>query len=168
MNTATSTPMPPDAAQTFDTLNEYRSLVQQIISSAQHTLVICENNLSEADIDSKRVFDALWQFFTATPTARLQLLLKDNLYLGQSCPRFAQLRERFGHLIEVRIMDDSIRNWAKGFVIADRTRYLVRQHFDYHRGECDDSPTQVAILQQQFAELWSQSHPDTGSQRLYL
>lgn len=169
---ATFTPVPNEetasAATPFDTRNGYQAAISNLINLAEHTLKICENDLAESDLGSLRNQQGLWAFFSQTSPGRMQLLLANTGVLAQRHPRFIQLCDRFGHLIEIRQIPDYLSHKRQGWMIGDDEHYLIRHHYDWQRGESGCNSKYAAQLKQQFATLWEQSTPCSASQRLDL
>ncbi|WP_410498643.1 hypothetical protein [Chitinibacter sp. S2-10] len=168
MATSTLPPSNDATSSTFDTLQGYRSAVIAIISQARHTLQLCEKDFAECDLGSRANQQILWDFFSQASPGRLQLLASNTDYLAGHCPRFLQLRDRFAHLIEIRVIPEYVQYGQKGWMLADQSHYLIRHHYDWYRGELAQDAKYAALLQQQFATLWEQSEPASSLQRFDL
>lgn len=171
MNMATLPPTPqpePALVTPFDRKQSYQMAFQAIMQRAQRELILCENDFAESDLSSKACHAILWAFFTAPSPGQLKILLKSADYLAAHCPRLMQLREQFGHRIEIRQISESCPDLDQGFLIADRQFFLQRHHFSSYRGEYGENPRTVALLQHDFALLWEQASPPDSLQRLYL
>lgn len=165
MNMATcSFPEP----QRFDSYAEYRSAFAAVILAAQHELLLCEQDFSQCDFGSKVIREALWAFFAANPPGKMRLIAFNSNYLTNNCQSFLQLKEKFSHRIELRIANDSCNSWHQGFILADRHCLLRRHHFNWPRGEITTDSGAVAVMQQQFNDLWENSDTNSDWQRLYL
>ncbi|WP_373975026.1 hypothetical protein NT239_15530 [Chitinibacter sp. SCUT-21] len=165
---ATYTPAQNDSAQPFDTRAGYQKAFSTVISQARHTLILCENDFAESDLGCLSNQKALWAFFSQSSPGRMQLLVAKADFLAQQCPRFIQLLDRFGHLIELRVIPEHLKHWQKGWLIADQLNYLIRHHYDWYRGELGSDAKTTALLKQQFATLWEQSTSTSALQRLDL
>ncbi|MBM5571087.1 MULTISPECIES: DUF7931 domain-containing protein [Deefgea] len=141
---------------------------QATLELAQRELLLCENNFAESALNSKACHDALWSFFTQAPSSQLKILLHSADFLAAHCPRLLQLRDQFGHRIEIRQISESERSFDKGFIIADQQYFLQRHHHSSYRGEYGAESRTVALLQHDFDLLWEQASPPDGLQRLYL
>jgi hypothetical protein len=141
---------------------------QATLQRAQRELILCENDFSESDLGSKACHDILWAFFSAPSPGQLRIILQSADYLAAHCPRLLQLRDQFGHRIEIRQVTESNSDFNQGFVIADRQYFLQRHHFSSYRGESGENSRSVALLQHDFALLWEQAAPPDSLQRLYL
>jgi hypothetical protein len=169
MNMATLPPTPePQLVTPFDRKQSYQMAFQATLQVAQRELILCENDFSESDLGNKICHNILWRFFTAPSPGQLKILLKNADYLAAHCPRLMQLRDQFGHRIEIRQLAESSQDFDQGFVIADRQYFLQRHHFSSYRGEYGENPRSVALLQHDFSLLWEQASPPDSLQRLYL
>ncbi len=169
MNMATS-PLNPsnEALVPFDRKLSYQAAFLATLRLARRELILCERDFCESDIGSRACHDALWDFFTATPSGRLKIWVQNADFLATRCPHLLQLRDRFAHLIEIRQGNDFLQGKEKGFVVADRQFFLQRHHFSSFRGEAGENPSIVANLQHDFALLWEQASQPDSLQRLYL
>ncbi|QZA78704.1 hypothetical protein K4H28_04650 [Deefgea tanakiae] len=152
----------------FDRKHSYQMAFQFTLQRAQRELILCEKDFSESALGSKACYDILWAFFTAPSSGQLKVLLHEADHLGAYCPRLLQLRDQFGHRIEIRQISETERGFDKGFVIADRQYFLQRHHYSSYRGEFGCDSRAVALLQHDFALLWEQASPPDGLQRLYI
>lgn len=148
--------------QHFDSRDSYRSALNQLIGNAQHRLWFHEKTLEESDFSSRATHDLLWQFLTRTPAGTIRILLHNPDYLLNQCPRFMQLRERFAHLIEIRVANEDAPAFETAFVLADEDSYLKRNHFNWMRGETGADGRESAILEHLFDQLWERSAPPVG------
>lgn len=152
----------------FDRKQSYQMAFQATLQLAQRELLMCEKDFAESDLGSRACHDILWSFFTQTPSSQLKILLHAADHLGAHCPRLLQLRDQFGHRIEIRQINETERGFDKGFIIADQQYFLQRHHHSSYRGEHGADSRTVALLQHDFALLWEQASPPDGLQRLYL
>ncbi len=159
---------PTTSVTPFDRKQSYQMAFEATLQLAQRELLLCENDFSESNLGSKACHDILWTFFTQPSASQLKILLHAAEHLGTLCPRLLQLRDQFGHRIEIRQISDTGRGFDKGFIIADQQYFLQRHHYSSYRGESGTDSRTVALLQHDFALLWEQASPPEGLQRLYL
>ncbi|MGL6039639.1 MAG: hypothetical protein ACRC01_00395 [Deefgea sp.] len=152
----------------FDRKQSYQMAFAATLQLAQRELILCEKDFSESNLGSKTCHDILWAFFTRPSAGQLKILLHEAEHLGAFCPRLLQLRDQFGHRIEIRQISETDRGFDKGFIIADQQYFLQRHHYTSYRGEYGNESRTVALLQHDFALLWEQASPPEGLQRLYL
>lgn len=146
----------------FDTLSGYRAALANLIGDARHRLWIYERSLQEADPGSPAMHDLLWRFLVRSPAGRVRILVQNPDWLLNHSPRLMQLRERFAHLIEIRVAHEEMALLTTAIVLADEDRYLKRNHFDWMRGEAGAGRRESALLENQFALLWEHAGPPVG------
>lgn len=159
---------PTTSVTPFDRKQSYQMAFQTTLQLAQRELLLCEKDFAESDLGSKTCHAILWAFFTQTASSQLKILAHATEHLGAHCPRLLQLRDQFGHRIEIRQIGETERRFDKGFIIADQQYFLQRHHHSSYRGEHGADSRTVALLQHDFALLWQQASPPDGLQRLYL
>lgn len=146
----------------FDTLPGYRAALASLIGDARHRLWIYERSLQEADLGCPAMHDLLWRFLVRSPAGRVRILVHNPDWLLNHSPRLMQLRERFAHLIEIRVAHEEMALLTTAIVLADEERYLKRNHFDWMRGEAGDVRRELMLLENQFALLWEHAGPPAG------
>ncbi|BCL74810.1 hypothetical protein JHS3_05460 [Jeongeupia sp. HS-3] len=157
--------LPADPPFRIDRHRDYRDAFATLVASARKTLWLAEDDFRITDLGSRVVCDALWDFFVGG--GQLQLAAWRCEYLATEAPRFMQLRDHFGHRMQwLRVPEDS-GLIAYGLSISDGKHYLTRRHADWPHGELG-STSSVALLQQQYAEIWAAAQPESTWNRLYL
>ncbi|MBM3114914.1 hypothetical protein [Jeongeupia naejangsanensis] len=158
--------LPADPPVAIDRHRDYADAFATLIASARRTLWLAEDDFRIADLGSRAVCDALWAFFVHG--GELKLAAWRTGYLASDAPRFIQLRDRFGHRMQLLRVAEDCGLAAQGLAIADAQHYLKRHHADWPHGELGSSAANVALLQQQFDELWVNARPESAWNRLYI
>ncbi|AOX99832.1 hypothetical protein [Jeongeupia sp. USM3] len=158
--------LPADPPRAIDRHRDYADAFAALVASARRSLWLAEDDFRIADLGSRAVCDTLWTFFVHG--GELRLLAWRSGYLASDAPRFMQLRDRFGHRMQLLRVADDGGPAAQGLAIADGLHYLKRRHADWPHAELGSHGNTVALLQQQFDEIWTTARPEPGWSRLYI
>lgn len=154
--------------QKFDRYADYQTAFLALIDSAEHSLVLHEDDFSVTGLDSRAAHDALMAFMLRNPAASVRLLARRAEWISAHCPRLLQLRETRGHQFSMRLMSDNSAPLPCPFGIADMQRIVRRIHFDWARGETSDDARESARALQAFEIAWETAILDSSWQRLGL
>ncbi|GHD57889.1 DUF7931 domain-containing protein [Jeongeupia chitinilytica] len=158
--------LPAEPPVAIDRHRDYAEAFAALVASARRTLLLAEDDFRLADLGSRAVCDGLWTFFVGG--GELKLLAWRSGYLASAAPRFMQLRDRFGHRMQLMRVAEDDGTSAQGLAIADGQHYLKRHHADWPHATLGSNPADVALLQQQFDALWASAQPESAWNRLYI
>lgn len=143
--------------------NLYSEAIKHTIRSAEHTLLIFDQDLSHGDFSSIATYTLLQSFLSQNITSQLFVILQDATYFQNKCPRLINLLETFGHKMQVHITNESAKYAKDCFILVDNKHYIRRIHIDQARFKYafDDIST-VSALNNRFSEL-KETIQDTAS-----
>lgn len=111
----------------------YSEAINLILKSAQHKLLIFDQDLSRGNFASLEKSAALQNFLSANIASQLTIILHDASYLQNKCPRLLNLLKVYGHKMRVHITNTSVKHAKDCFILADSAHYIKRIHIDQSR-----------------------------------
>lgn len=152
----------------FESMREYESMFDELVTNTQNVIRIFDRTLSAA-YNSPLRCEALAAFLRADPLNRLHVVLHETEGLEQVCPRFIALLQRFNHVAKARQTPRWARHVHDPFVIFDASHYLHRFHYAHMRfARGRDEIEGAQQLLDRFGELWDASQPALGATVLGL
>jgi hypothetical protein len=140
----------------FSTRTEFEQHVQSCFARAQLSLQLFDPDFALWNLGSSASDAALRRFLSGG--GRLQLVAHSNAHLEQHAPRLLRLLKDYGHAIECRITNKSIKLLTDSFCIADGRDIVRRFHADHLRGEAVfDSPPDTKTCNDRFEAIWQES-----------
>jgi len=132
----------------------YNEAIQLIIQSAEHELLIFDQDLKRGEFSSLTTYELLQQFLSQQITSRVSIILQDSAHFQDKCPRLLNLLKTFGHKMSVHVTNQSAKHAKDCFILADGKHYIKRIHIDQARFKYayDDVAT-VKALHTRFEEL---------------
>ncbi len=132
----------------------YSEAVNLILKSAQHKLLIFDQDLSHGNFASLEKSIFLQTFLSANIASQLTIILQDASFLQNKCPRLLNLLEVYGHKMRVYITNTSVKHAKDCFILADGKHYIKRIHIDQARFKyVFDDMQSVEALNNRFIEL---------------
>lgn len=132
----------------------YNEAIKLIIQSAEHELLIFDQDLKLGGFSSLAIYELLLQFLSQQITSSLSIILQDSAHFQDQCPRLLNLLKLFGHKMRVHVTNQSAKHAKDCFILADGKHYIKRIHIDQARFKYafDDMAT-VKALNTRFDEL---------------
>ncbi|PKO45818.1 MAG: hypothetical protein CVU29_07590 [Betaproteobacteria bacterium HGW-Betaproteobacteria-22] len=123
--------LPPDKIITGEHL--YNEAIHIVLASAQHELLIFDQDLSHGDFASSRRYELFRDFLANHLNSRLVIILQDSSYFLHKCPRLFGLLKIYAHKMQVFVTNDTAKHAKDCFILADGAHYLRRFHIDQAR-----------------------------------
>jgi len=132
----------------------YNEAIKLIIQSAEHELLIFDQDLKLGEFSSLATYELLQQFLSQHITSHLSIILHDSAHFQDKCPRLLNLLKTFGHKMRVHVTNQSAKHAKDCFILADGKHYVKRIHINQARFKYayDDIAT-VKALNTRFEEL---------------
>ena len=132
----------------------YAEAINIILASAQHELLIFDQDLSHGDFSSIEKFELFQQFLISNPDSRITIILQDTVYFQEKCPRLFNLLIVYRHKMTVYETNQSAKHAKDCFVLADNTHYIKRINIDQARFKyCLNDLVSTEALNTRFKEL---------------
>jgi hypothetical protein len=132
----------------------YSEAISLILATAQHELLIFDQDLSHGDFSSLEKYDLLYQFLSKNVASQLKIILQDAWYFQSKCPRLSNLLEIYGHKMSVHVADTSMKQFKDCFILADGKNYIKRIHIDQARFKYAlNDNVSAEVLTNRFMEL---------------
>lgn len=132
----------------------YGDAISIILASAQHELLIFDQDLSHGDFTSLEKYELLREFLSKNITSQLTIILQDTTYFQEKCPRLYQLLVTYGHKMQACVTNDTVKHAKDCFILADGQHYIKRIHIDQARFKYAlNDPASVKLLHGRFSEL---------------
>lgn len=137
----------------------YAEAINIILASAQHELLIFDQDLSRGDFASKQKYDLLQQFLNKSPNSHLTIILQDTAFFQNNCPRLFNLLTIYRHKMTVYETNQSVKHAKDCFILADGQNYIKRIHIDQARFKYGlNDPASAGLLNTRFKELLEATH----------
>lgn len=132
----------------------YAEAINIILASAQHELLIFDQDLSHGDFAGLQKHELLQQFLSKNPNSRLTVILQDAVFFQEKCPRLFNLLNVYGHKVTVYETNQSAKHAKDCFVLADDQNYIKRIHIDHARFKYGlNDLVNAGVLNSRFKEL---------------
>lgn len=147
----------------------YNEAIDLILSRAQHELWIFDQDLRHGGFTSLEKYTALNSFLSTHIASKLIILLQEDDFFRNHCPRLASLLEIYGHKMRVHITTASAKHAKDCFILADGQHYIKRIHIDQARFRfAFNDPLSVEVLHNRFLELLESSEATASLKPLGL
>jgi len=144
--------------QSFDTRAGFQAALDAVFGRARLTLKMFDPDFASWELGSLRN-DALLRTFLRGG-GRLQLVAHSNARLERDAPRFLRLLHDYGHLIECRLTNRSLRHLTDSFCLGDERDIVRRFHSDFFRGEVNfDEPSSTQSGLERLEGIWAETAP---------
>ncbi|AVR98022.1 DUF7931 domain-containing protein [Pseudoduganella armeniaca] len=142
--------------QAFDTRAAFQAQLALLLGRARVSLRMFDPDYADWQLGSAST-DALLRAFLRGGGS-LQLVAHSNARLERDAPRFLRLLQDYGHLIECRVTNRSLRHLTDSFCVADERDIVRRFHRDFFRGEADfDAPSSTQTCLERFEGIWAET-----------
>jgi hypothetical protein len=132
----------------------YSEAINLILKSAQHKLLIFDQDLSRGNFASLEKSAVFQNFLSTNIASQLTIILHDASFLQNKCTRLLSLLEVYGHKMRVHITNTSVKHAKDCFILADGEHYIKRIHIDQARFKyAFDDKKSVEVLHNRFMEL---------------
>lgn len=132
----------------------YAEAINIILASAQHELLIFDQDLSHGDFASLQKYELFQQFLSQNVNSRLTIILQDTGFFQEKCPRLFNLLNVYRHKMTVYETNQSVKHAKDCFVLADNQHYVKRIHIDQARFKYGLNDLEsVDVLDSRFKEL---------------
>lgn len=132
----------------------YSEAINLILKSAQHKLLIFDQDLSCGNFASLEKSGFFQNFLNANIASQLTIILHDASFFQNKCPRLLNLLEVYGHKMRVHLTNTSVKHAKDCFILADGAHYIKRIHIDQARFRyAFDDLQSVEVLNNRFMEL---------------
>ena len=139
---------------------DYESAIDRVIDTAQHTLHIFDDNLTNGGYASLKRHDALNAFLRKSGKNRLIVVLHDTEHVSAYCPRIMNLLKMHSHAMAIHKTMEHARFARDPFVVADDLLYVHRFHRDGARSLLAiNDPAGARQIEERFQQLLEASHP---------
>jgi hypothetical protein len=146
------------ARESFDTRAGFQAGLDAVFGRARLTLKLFDPDFASWELGSVRN-DALLRAFLRDG-GRLQLVAHSNARLERDAPRFLRLLQDYGHVIECRVTNRSLRHLTDSFCVADGRDVVRRFHCDFFRGEVNlDEPSSTQSVLERLEGIWAETAP---------
>lgn len=146
------------AAQAFDTRAGFQAQLAALLGRARVSLHMFDPDYADWQLGSSGSEALLRAFLRGG--GRLQLVAHSNSRLERDAPRFLRLLQDYGHLIDCRVTNRSLRHLTDSFCVADERDIVRRFHSDFFRGEADfDAPSSTQTSLERFEGIWAETMP---------
>lgn len=143
---------------TFTTKGGFVEQLTACLPRAEHTLRLFDPDFAIWNLGGSATDAMLRRFLRGG--GRLQLVAHDGRVIERDAPRFLRLVKDYGHAIEVRRTNQSLRQLTDSFCIADERHIVRRFHSDHFRGEAVfDGPADINTCLERFLTIWDESGP---------
>ena len=147
----------------------YAEAISIILASAQHELLIFDQDLSHGDFASKQKYDLFQQFLNKSPGSHLTIILQDTGFFQGKCPRLLNLLTIYRHKMTVYETNQSAKHAKDCFILADDQNYIKRIHIDQARFKYGlNDVTSAGVLNMRFKELLEATHDVVAISQLGL
>jgi len=142
----------------FTTKGGFVEQLSACLARAEHTLRLFDPDFAIWDLGGSATDAVLRRFLKGG--GRLQLVAHDGRTMEREAPRFLRLVKDYGHAIEIRRTNQSLRQLTDSFCIADDCHIVRRFHSDHFRGEAVfDGPVDINTPLERFLTIWDESGP---------
>lgn len=142
--------------QAFDTRAAFQAQLTVLLGRAQATLHMFDPDFADWQLGSSASDTLLRTFLRGG--GRLQLVAHSNARLERDAPRFLRLLQDYGHLIDCRLSNRSLRHLTDSFCVGDERDIVRRFHCDFFRGEADfDAPSSTQTSLERFEAIWAET-----------
>jgi len=148
---------------------EFELAINEVISRAQHEILIFGNQLSKGGYASITRHEILREFLSRGSPVSLQIILHEIDDFSQQYPRLFSLLQDYTHLMTVYQTNDQAKVAKDAFIIVDQSHYVRRFHMEQARFRYafNDLET-VAMLKMRFDELLESTSHKLSSSSLGL
>jgi hypothetical protein len=147
----------------------YAEAINIILASAQHELLIFDQDLSHGDFTSNQKYDLFQQFLNKSPSSHLTIILQNTVFFQSNCPRLLNLLTIYRHKMTVYETNQSAKHAKDCFILADDQNYIKRIHIDQARFKYGLSDlANTSLLNTRFKELLEATHDVVAISRLGL
>ena len=88
----------------------YAEVINIILASAQHQLLIFDQDLSHVDFASLEKYALIQQFLSKNITSRLTIILQSTTFFTEKCPRLFDLLALYGHKMTVHETSEAAKH----------------------------------------------------------
>jgi hypothetical protein len=132
----------------------YSEAINLLLKSAQHKLLIFDQDLSRGNFASSEKSGFLQDFLSTNIASQLTIILQDASFFQNKCPRLLNLLEVYGHKMHLHITNTSVKHAKDCFILADGAHYIKRIHIDQARFKyAFDDMQSVEALNNRFMDL---------------
>lgn len=166
-NLTTANPLQTNTVQTGE--RNYATALDLVIATAQHELLIFDQDFSSGDYVSIKRYELLRDFLSKMAPSKLNIILQYAQQFTNNCPRLLGLLETYGHKMTVYETNDVAKVAKDCFVIADKRHYVRRFHIDQARFKfAFDDEIEAANLNMRFDELLDETIESVSITKLGL
>lgn len=132
----------------------YSDAISLILGSAQHELLIFDQDLSHGDFNSLQKYTLLQEFLSKNIASHLTIILQDTDFFINKCPRLFNLLTVYDNKMSVHITNSSVKHAKDCFILADKQHYVKRIHIDQARFKYAlNDKISVEVLNNRFKEF---------------
>ena len=175
---ATSTPVPPDSAEspvpsprheTLVTVAAQVEAIDTLIGLAKRSIHVFDTDLSDMGWNDVARAEKIVAFLRARRTSRLEIIVHDTGWVERSCPRLTRLLKYYGHAVAILRTGEDARRAMDPLLIVDDTHFLHRFHIAQPRAEfAIDAPVAAKPLVERFDAIRASAEPGLTSNGLGL
>ncbi|MCK9502844.1 MAG: GNAT family N-acetyltransferase [Porticoccaceae bacterium] len=148
---------------------EFARAALTLVDHSDRTIRIFSDHLNPRVYDSEVFCSAIHRLATRHVNARVQLLVRDNSWLGRHHHRLVEAHHRLQSRIELRCLTPEIEVQHQEFMSGDEKSVLYFVNPGHYQGYlCLYSPIEARRLNTEFDSLWSHSEPDPQMRKLYI
>jgi len=140
---------------------EFANAALSLVDHSDRAIRIFSSHLNPPVYNSQAFCSAIHKLATNHPNAKVQLLVRDSLWLGRHFHRLVETQQRLQSRIELRCLTSEIETQHQEFMTGDDSSVLYFVNPGHYQGYlCLYSPRDVRRLNTEFDSLWSHSEPD--------
>lgn len=127
------------------------------VEAAQHHIMIFDRDGKYFGLDRKAAAELLSVFLLKQDLARVEIIVHDADFIEKHCPRLVPVIRRFAPRFTVRVTEEGIRHFARGFAIFDDKAVIRRPHFDRSTSYWDTDEHAIGLAKELMEQLRRQS-----------
>lgn len=153
----------------LETSLEHKAASLALMDQARRNLDILSYDLDPKIYNNREVYTRFRKFATLNRHSQIRVLIHDAKPMVLHGHMLIELIQRLTSSIEVRRLSTLDRNMSQGFLIADKTAYVLRPEVTRFDGHVDFNNRYVAReLGNAFENAWQRAENEPELRRLYL
>jgi hypothetical protein len=142
----------------IESWNDYHSAADRLLTTAQHSLQIFDEDLAALKLESTEHLASLSTLLARHADHPLRIALRTATHFQTHSPRLQNLFTTWAHRAEVRQVPPALTQLRDSILIVDGKHALIRLEKDLPRSVLIlDDTLQVAPYARRFDELWQES-----------
>ena len=153
----------------LETSLENKAASLSLMDQASRSIDILSYDLEPKIYNNREMYTRFRQFATRNRFSHIRILIHDAKPVVHNGHILIELIERLTSSIEIRRLCSQDRNISQGFMVADKTAYLLRQEATRFEAHIDFSDRAMAKeLSETFDSAWHRADFEPELRRLHL